>query len=146
MGNQFRLSDAFLTYLSANPPVIPWAVFKVYKMERKLSGKGDISFLEHVFHRLLLNFNWWLNKMDPDGNDTFKGGFLGLDNISVFNRSDPLPDGGAAALACSCSWPRAPAYMAGIYRRTGAEAPWAALPIGQHCIPMTAWALLCFDS
>ena len=71
-----------------NPPVHAWATWRVYKIDRKNNnGKGDIAFLKSVFHRLLLNFTWWVNRKDMDGNNVFEGGFLGLDNIGVFDRS-----------------------------------------------------------
>ena len=78
-----------------NPPVHGWATWRVYKIDQKLrGGKGDRKFLEEVFHKLLLNFTWWVNKKDNSGNNIFQGGFLGMDNIGVFDRSAQLPTGG----------------------------------------------------
>ncbi len=77
-----------------NPPVHAWAAWRVYKIDAKQQGAADRGFLEGIFHKLLLNFTWWVNKKDAEGNNVFQGGFLGLDNISVFDRSAPLPTGG----------------------------------------------------
>lgn len=78
-----------------NPPVHAWATWEVYCMDRERNGgKGDSAFLERVFHKLMLNFTWWVNRKDADGRNVFQGGFLGLDNIGVFDRSAPLPTGG----------------------------------------------------
>jgi len=74
-----------------NPPVHAWAAYQIYKIERRQKGKADRNFLERVFHKLLINFAWWVNKRDQEGNNVFEGGFLGLDNISVFDRSQPMP-------------------------------------------------------
>ncbi len=87
-----------------NPPVHAWATLRVYQMEKEETGKGDIEFLEHVFHKLLLNFNWWVNRKDKDGLNIFQGGFLGLDNIGVFDRSNDLPTGGYIEQADGTSW------------------------------------------
>src|SRR4029078_3741967 len=76
-----------------NPPVHAWAAMRVYQIERRLTGKGDVAFLEQIFHKLLVNFTWWVNRKDPDGRNVFAGGFLGLDNIGLFDRSMPLPNG-----------------------------------------------------
>ena len=76
-----------------NPPVHAWAVWRVYKIEQKRKGEGDRDFLEKSFHKLLLNFTWWINRKDLEGRNVFQGGFLGLDNIGVFDRSAPLPSG-----------------------------------------------------
>jgi hypothetical protein len=87
-----------------NPPVHAWAAWRVYKIERRVRGVGDRSFLERVFHKLLLNFTWWVNRKDPDGHNIFQGGFLGLDNIGVFDRSAPLPTGGHLEQSDGTSW------------------------------------------
>jgi hypothetical protein len=86
-----------------NPPVIAWAAWRIYKIEQKSSG-GDRAFLETVFHKLLLNFTWWVNRKDSQGNNIFEGGFLGLDNIGVFDRSAPLPTGGFLEQSDGTSW------------------------------------------
>ena len=87
-----------------NPPVHAWAVWRVYKIEEKRTGKSDRVFLERVFQKLLLNFTWWVNRKDTEGNNIFEGGFLGLDNIGVFDRSSPLPTGGFIEQADGTSW------------------------------------------
>ncbi|VEP16291.1 Mannosyl oligosaccharide glucosidase [Hyella patelloides LEGE 07179] len=87
-----------------NPPVHAWATWRVYKIEEKRTGKGDRLFLERVFQKLLLNFTWWVNRKDTEGNNIFEGGFLGLDNIGVFDRSSPLPTGGYIEQADGTSW------------------------------------------
>lgn len=87
-----------------NPPVHAWSVFRTFKIERKLYGREDIDFLERVFQKLLLNFTWWVNRKDNEGNNLFEGGFLGLDNIGLFNRSEPLPTGGTLQQADSTGW------------------------------------------
>lgn len=80
------------------------ATFRVFKIERKLYGKEDLPFLERVFQKLLLNFTWWVNRKDSEGKNVFEGGFLGLDNIGVFNRSEPLPTGGTLRQADGTAW------------------------------------------
>ena len=87
-----------------NPPVHAWAAWRVYKVEKKRRGKGDRKFLEGVFHKLLLNFTWWVNRKDAEGRNVFQGGFLGLDNIGVFDRSAPLPTGGHIEQSDGTSW------------------------------------------
>ena len=87
-----------------NPPVHAWAALRVYKIERKRTGVGDQLFLERIFHKLLLNFTWWVNRKDAEGNNLFEGGFLGLDNIGVFDRSKPLPTGGYLEQSDGTSW------------------------------------------
>ena len=87
-----------------NPPVHAWASWRVYKIEKKKRGTGDTLFLKRVFQKLLLNFTWWVNRKDADGMNIFQGGFLGLDNIGVFDRSAPLPTGGHIAQSDGTSW------------------------------------------
>ena len=88
-----------------NPPVHGWATWRVYKIDQKIQhGKGDRKFLEEVFHKLLLNFTWWVNKKDDNGNNVFQGGFLGMDNIGVFDRSAHLPDGMHIEQSDGTSW------------------------------------------
>jgi hypothetical protein len=87
-----------------NPPVHAWASWRVYKIEQKHFGKSDRIFLERVFHKLLLNFTWWVNRKDAEGNNVFEGGFLGLDNIGVFDRSAKLPAGGYLEQSDATSW------------------------------------------
>ena len=87
-----------------NPPVHAWASWRVYKIEKKRRGVGDKVFLKRVFQKLLLNFTWWVNRKDADGMNIFQGGFLGLDNIGVFDRSAPLPTGGHIAQSDGTSW------------------------------------------
>ena len=91
-------------FSDVNPPVHAWACWRVYKIEQKATGKGDLKFLEAVFQKLLLNFTWWVNREDKDGRNVFQGGFLGLDNISVFNRSERLPQGGELYQSDATSW------------------------------------------
>jgi hypothetical protein len=93
---EFALSDV-------NPPVHAWAVWRVYKMTGK-RGERDRLFLARAFQKLLLNFTWWVNRKDPEGNNLFAGGFLGLDNIGVFDRSQPLPTGGHLKQADGTAW------------------------------------------
>ena len=87
-----------------NPPVHAWAAWRVYKIEKRVRGKADRRFLERVFHKLLLNFTWWVNRKDAEGMNVFQGGFLGLDNIGVFDRSAPLPTGGHIDQSDGTSW------------------------------------------
>jgi len=90
---------------NVNPPVHAWAAWRVFQIDRKQrGGEGDIAFLERVFHKLLLNFTWWVNREDADENNIFQGGFLGLDNIGLFDRSKPLPAGGHINQADGTSW------------------------------------------
>ena len=79
-------------FSDVNPPVHAWSAWHLYKRDKTTTGKGDIDFLESVFHRLLLNFTWWVNRKDAEDNNIFEGGFLGLDNIGAFDRNMPLPD------------------------------------------------------
>lgn len=87
-----------------NPPVHAWAAMRVYKIEAKRTGKADRAFLKRIFHKLLLNFTWWVNRKDTEGNNIFEGGFLGLDNIGVFDRSAKLPNGGRLEQSDGTSW------------------------------------------
>jgi len=87
-----------------NPPVHAWATYFIYTMGKQWQGKEDIGFLKSVFHKLLVNFTWWVNRKDPDGKNVFDGGFLGLDNIGVFDRSSPLPTGGYLEQADGSAW------------------------------------------
>jgi hypothetical protein len=91
-------------FSDVNPPVHAWAARRVYEIERQLTGKADRAFLERVFHKLLLNFTWWVNREDAGGHNVFQGGFLGLDNIGVFNRAEALPEGGRLAQADGTAW------------------------------------------
>ena len=87
-----------------NPPVHAWAAWRVYKITERITGTPDVDFLEKIFHKLLLNFTWWVNRKDSTGNNVFEGGFLGLDNIGVFDRSSPLPTGGILEQADGTAW------------------------------------------
>ena len=87
-----------------NPPVHAWACWRVFQIDRKLSGVPDYAFLESVFHKLLMNFTWWVNRKDSEGSNIFEGGFLGLDNIGVFDRNQPLPNGGFIEQSDGTSW------------------------------------------
>ena len=88
----------------ANPPVQAWAAWKVYETERAWTGESDRDFLRAVFHRLLLNFGWWINRLDAAGRNLFGGGFLGLDNIELFDRDAPLPGGGTIDQSDGTAW------------------------------------------
>ncbi|MFN2310931.1 MAG: glucosidase, partial [Spirochaetia bacterium] len=92
------------TFEDVNPPVHAWAAWRGYQMEREVWGRGDQAFLEDVFHKLLLNFTWWVNRKDSEGRNIFEGGFLGLDNISVFDRSAELPTGGHLHQSDGTAW------------------------------------------
>ena len=98
-------------FSDVNPPVTAWAALWVYEREAEIRGEGDREFLTRVFNRLLANFTWWVNRKDPDGRNLYQGGFLGLDNIGIFDRSAPLPGGGrleqsdgTAWMALYCQW------------------------------------------
>lgn len=92
------------SFSDLNPPVHAWAVWRVYNMDRVRSGKADREFLEKCFHKLLINFAWWVNKVDREGNNVFEGGFLGLDNITVMDRSEPLPQGMVLEQSDATGW------------------------------------------
>src|SRR5207237_7550757 len=93
-----------------NPPVHAWATWRVFQIDRKSRRErnpddpGDLVFLRRVFHKLLLNFTWWVNRKDADGRNIFQGGFLGLDNIGIFDRSAPLPTGGHINQSDGTAW------------------------------------------
>jgi hypothetical protein len=87
-----------------NPPVHPWAVWAVYSYDKQLRGRADVAFLKFCFEKLSLNFTWWVNRKDEDDNNVFSGGFLGLDNIGVFDRSSPLPTGGYLEQSDGTAW------------------------------------------
>ena len=91
-------------FSDVNPPVHAWAAWRFYKVEKKRRGRADRKFLERVFQKLLLNFTWWVNRKDTEGRNVFQGGFLGLDNIGVFDRSKPLPTGGHIEQSDATSW------------------------------------------
>jgi hypothetical protein len=87
-----------------NPPVHAWSTIFTYRLEKARRGQGDLEWLERAFHKLMLNFTWWVNRKDRSGNNVFEGGFLGLDNIGVFDRSAPLPTGGYLEQADGTAW------------------------------------------
>lgn len=91
-------------FSDVNPPVHAWSAWKVYNIDKERMGKGDIEFLEKIFHKLLMNFTWWVNQKDTSGSNLFEGGFLGLDNIGVFDRSHGLPTGGRLEQADATAW------------------------------------------
>jgi hypothetical protein len=91
-------------FSDVNPPVLAWAAWRVFQIERKQTGKGDRAFLETIFHKLLLTFTWWVNRKDSGGKNIFEGGFLGLDNIGVFDRSASFPDGSHLEQSDGTSW------------------------------------------
>lgn len=94
---EWELSDV-------NPPVLAWAALRTYKIDAKKNNKPDIEFLKGIFNKLLLNFTWWVNRKDQEGKNVFQGGFLGLDNISLFDRSKPLPFGGNIVQSDATAW------------------------------------------
>ncbi|MDQ6613687.1 MAG: glucosidase [Actinomycetota bacterium] len=92
------------SFSDVNPPVHAWAAWRVYKIDARNSGTNDYAFLKRIFHKLLINFSWWVNRKDADGSNVFEGGFLGLDNIGVFDRSAPLPNGARLEQSDATSW------------------------------------------
>ncbi|HUJ30945.1 MAG TPA: hypothetical protein VLY23_06660 [Candidatus Acidoferrum sp.] len=91
-------------FSDVNPPVHAWAAWRVYKIAARTTGRADRNFLERVFHKLLLNFTWWVNRKDPEGKNVFQGGFLGLDNVGMFDRSQPLGPGQFIEQSDGTSW------------------------------------------
>jgi hypothetical protein len=91
-------------FSDVNPPVFAWATWRVYKIEQRVAGEADRAFLEAMFHKLLLHFTWWVNRKDSAGKNIFQGGFLGLDNIGVFDRSAGLPRGGVLEQSDATAW------------------------------------------
>jgi hypothetical protein len=91
-------------FSDVNPPVHAWGTWRVYQIEKEVYGRADTDFLERVFQKLLLNFTWWVNRKDNNGNNLFQGGFLGLDNIGIFDRSAELPTGGYLEQSDGTSW------------------------------------------
>lgn len=91
-------------FSDVNPPVHAWAALRVYRIEEKVYGTRDIDFLERMFQKLLINFTWWVNRKDESGMNVFEGGFLGLDNIGPFNRSEPIPGGGTLRQSDGTAW------------------------------------------
>ncbi len=91
-------------FSDVNPPVHAWAALGVYNVEKTMTGKGDITFLKKIFHKLIINFTWWINRKDAKGNSIFQGGFLGLDNIGIFNRSIEMPGNHRLEQADGTSW------------------------------------------
>ena len=92
------------SFSDVNPPVQAWAAWQIYQLEQKFWGRKDQDFLERIFQKLLLNFTWWVNREDAEGKNIFEGGFLGLDNIALFDRSSELPTGGKLEQADATSW------------------------------------------
>ena len=91
-------------FSDVNPPVHAWATLLVYETELEQRGEGDVAWLKSAFQKLLVNFTWWINRKDPTGRNVFEGGFLGLDNIGVFDRSAPLPTGGHLEQSDGTAW------------------------------------------
>jgi len=91
-------------FSDVNPPVHGWVAWRIYMQEKERTGKGDTDFLERMFNKLMLNFTWWVNRKDAEDNNVFEGGFLGLDNIGVFDRNTPLPDGAVLEQSDGTAW------------------------------------------
>ena len=91
-------------FSDVNPPVHAWAAWRVFKIDQRIKGKADFEFLERVFHKLLMNFTWWVNRKDSEENNIFEGGFLGLDNIGIFDRNAVLPSGWVLEQSDGSSW------------------------------------------
>ncbi|MDH7463688.1 glucosidase [Chitinophagaceae bacterium 26-R-25] len=91
-------------FSDVNPPVQAWAAMRVFELDARYSGQPDYAFLEAIFHKLMLNFTWWVNRKDSNGNNIFQGGFLGLDNIGTFDRSAELPTGGYLEQSDGTGW------------------------------------------
>jgi hypothetical protein len=91
-------------FSDVNPPVHGWVAWRIYMQEKERTGKGDTDFLERMFNKLMLNFTWWVNRKDAEENNVFEGGFLGLDNIGVFDRNTPLPDGAVLEQSDGTAW------------------------------------------
>src|SRR5262249_59327505 len=107
-------------FSDVNPPVHAWASIFLYRTEQALRGTSDFKFLERSFAKLMLNFSWWVNRKDRFGNNLFEGGFLGLDNIGVFDRSAPLPTGGTLEQADGTALGSlVPPKQVGVRRGTG---------------------------
>jgi hypothetical protein len=92
------------SFSDANPPVMAWAAFRIFEIDREVTGTADVAFLERVFHKLMLNFTWWVNREDRDGRNIFQGGFLGLDNIGPFDLKKDLPDGAYLDQSDGTAW------------------------------------------
>jgi hypothetical protein len=92
------------SFSDGNPPLLAWSAMRVYQIEQEIYGRKDIEFLERVFQKLLLNFTWWTNRVDTEGKNVFQGGFLGMDNIGVFDRNTRLPGGGYLTQSDGTSW------------------------------------------
>ena len=117
-----------------NPPVHAWAALRVYQIEKKETGKADRKFLSRIFQKLLINFTWWINRKDADGHNVFEGGFLGLDNIGVFDRSQPLPTGGPPSSQSTAALRQASAkrVSASVTCSTGQDPPTSAAAISRE--------------
>jgi hypothetical protein len=92
------------SFSDVNPPVQAWAAFRIYQIEKEKTGKGDLLFLKRIFNKLVINFTWWINRKDRQDNNIFEGGFLGMDNIGIFDRSQDLPGGGHLEQADGTAW------------------------------------------